>query len=169
MNRIPFILCVKKGSFIYISETESNRVLPVRVRFGSASFSWIQFGFGSVRLHFSRISSGSVRFDFIFGEPVRVRFGSTVFLKIRFEFGSVRFEPNRTVIIRLGSVRFRSLLGDSLINHLSSIFPTFIRFSKISSGSVRFGFIFRESVRVRFGSASFLKNQFGFGSVRLHF
>ena len=70
-----------------------------------------RFEFGSVRLRFLESSSGSVRFGFIFGEPIRVRFGSSAFLKIRFEFGSVRFEPNRTVIIRLGSVRFRSLVG----------------------------------------------------------
>jgi hypothetical protein len=39
---------------------------------------------------------------------------------------------------------------------------------EISSGSARFGFIFRESVRVRFGSGSFFVNQFEFGSVQVH-
>ncbi len=37
------------------------------------------------------------------------------------------------------------------------------------SSSVRFGFVFLNPIRVRFGSASFFENQFGFGSVRLHF
>ena len=38
----------------------------------------------------------------------------------------------------------------------------------IGSSSVRFAFVFLNSVRVRFGSASFFENQFGFGSVRPH-
>jgi hypothetical protein len=59
------------------------------------------------------ISSGSARFEFIFREPVRVRFGSSVFEKNRFEFGSDRFEPNRTELVRLSSVRFRSLIHTS--------------------------------------------------------
>ena len=61
-------------------------------------------------------SSGSVRFDSIFQKSVRVRFGSTPFFKNRFEFGSDRLEPNRTVIVRFGSVRFRSLLQTSQVD-----------------------------------------------------
>ncbi len=48
---------------IYISESESNRTFPVRVRFGSTEFLKSRFGFGSVRLNFQKVSSGSVRFD----------------------------------------------------------------------------------------------------------
>ena len=78
------------------SHQRPNRTgfLPVRVRFGSASFSGIQFGFGSVRLHFQKICSGSVRFDCIFKESVRVRFGSTAFPKHQFGFGSVRLSSD---------------------------------------------------------------------------
>jgi hypothetical protein len=54
------------------------------VRFGSSFFSKTRFGFGSVRIHFSRVGSGSVRFECIFKKSVRVRFGSSTFPKIRF-------------------------------------------------------------------------------------
>ncbi len=63
------------------TESESNRTFPVRVRFGSIEFLKCRFEFGSVRLNFQKVGSGSVRF------------GSTHFLKCRFEFGSVRLEP----------------------------------------------------------------------------
>ena len=56
--------------------------------------------FGSVRRHFSRNGSGSVRFDCVFKKTVQVRFGSTAFSKKWFEFGSDRLEPNRTVSVR---------------------------------------------------------------------
>jgi hypothetical protein len=73
------------------SESESNRLLLIRVRFGSAFFSKTKFEFGSVRIHFLKASSGSVRFECISEKSVRVRFGSTAFSKSRFEFGSVHF------------------------------------------------------------------------------
>ena len=47
-------------------EPESNRLLLVRVRFGSSSFSKVWIGFGSVRTRFLGASSGSVRFVFFF-------------------------------------------------------------------------------------------------------
>jgi hypothetical protein len=74
-----------------MTESESNRLLPIRVRFGSAFFSKTRFEFGSVRIHFSKVGSSSVRFDCVFKKSVRVRFGSIAFSKSRFEFGSVQF------------------------------------------------------------------------------
>ncbi len=46
-----------------ISESETNRTFPLRVRFGSAEFLKSRLGFGSVRLNFQKVSSGSVQFD----------------------------------------------------------------------------------------------------------
>ncbi len=50
-----------------------------------------------------------------------------------------------------------------------SCFVVLARGASFTSISVRFDFIFEKVVRVRFGSASFYKSQFGFRSVRLHF
>jgi hypothetical protein len=86
--------------FLKISSTQFDFSFEklVRVRFGSSEFSKSRFEFGSVRLHL-----------------VRVRFGSSEFSKSRFEFGSDRFEPNRTVLVRFGSVRFRALFSIRMI------------------------------------------------------
>jgi hypothetical protein len=59
-NFIEFTFVIEE---IYIPESESNRTFPVRVRFGSTEFLKSRFGFGSVRLNFQKVSSGSVRFD----------------------------------------------------------------------------------------------------------
>jgi len=77
-------------------------------------FCW--FEFGSVRLHFLKFGSGSVRFELVFWEPVRVRFGSSFFSKTRFEFGSVRLYP---LIYSSGSVRFDLVYILSTVNKKS--------------------------------------------------
>ena len=66
-----------------ISQPESNRQksVRVRVRFGSTLFRRTRFWFGSVRLYFEKHGSSSVRFDFILKNMVWVRFSSTLFEK----------------------------------------------------------------------------------------
>ena len=59
-------------------------------------------------------------------------------------------------------------MGKSAINH-SSMFLCIHSLFKNSLTSFQFDDILKKPVRVRFGSTSFLKNRFGFGSVRLHF
>ena len=92
-----------KRSFVrgYETESETNRTFPIRVRFGSTELSKSRFGFGSVRFIFQNVRSG---------------------------FGSVRLEPNRTVLVRFGSVRFRSLIRnyESFVSNCIVLYKTHI-------------------------------------------
>jgi hypothetical protein len=63
MHHPKITVVVMNFSSVYLPESESNRTFPVRVRFGSSEFLKSRFGFGSVRLNFQKVSSGSVRFD----------------------------------------------------------------------------------------------------------
>jgi hypothetical protein len=47
---------------MYLTESESNRTFPIRVRFGSTEF--LKSRFGSVELSKSEFEFGSVRLNF---------------------------------------------------------------------------------------------------------
>jgi hypothetical protein len=105
------------------TESESNRLLLVRVRFGSDWCLETQFGLGSVRIDFWKSCSGSVRFDFIFRKAVRVRFGSAAFWKSG--SSSVRFDLvfSKSVRNRFGSISLDMLDDfDNIVHHFFNKF-----------------------------------------------